>query len=142
MGVRVRLETTTNQRHALLSHAGAARFTYSWGLELRQKAYVYAGAREDAISLHKLLNSLKAEHYPWMYEVSKCAPQEALRDLDKAYENWWRRLKEGKRGRKAGAQVAPEGWSGWLPTHRLHSRGEREREGLHLSPPHRRRAPL
>ena len=75
------------QRHALLSHAGAARFTYNWGLELRQKAYAYAGAREDAISLHKPLNSLRAEHYPWMHEVSKCAPQEVLRDLDKAYEN-------------------------------------------------------
>ena len=75
------------QGRALLSHAGAARFTYNWGLELRQKAYSYAGAREDAISLHKLLNSLKAESYPRMYEVSKCAPQEALRDLDKAYEN-------------------------------------------------------
>ena len=75
------------QRHALLSHAGAARFAYNWGLEVRQKAYAYAGAREDAISLHKLLNSLKAESYPRMYEVSKCAPQEALRDLDKAYEN-------------------------------------------------------
>ena len=76
------------QGHALLSHAGAARFTYNWGLESRQKAYSYAGGhKENAISLHKLLNSLKAEHYPWMYEVSKCAPQEALRDLDKAYEN-------------------------------------------------------
>ena len=76
MGVRVRLETTTKQRHALLSHAGAAgvspatvrrwrdallshagaaRFAYNWGLELRQKAYSYAGGhKENAISLHKL----------------------------------------------------------------------------------------
>ena len=130
------------QGHALLSHAGAARFTYNWGLEVRQKAYSYAGAREDAISLHKLLNPLKAEHYPWMYEVSKCAPQEALRDLDKAYENWWRRLKEGKRGRRAGAQVAPEGRSGRLPTHRGHLRGERGRASLYPSPTHWARAPL
>ena len=87
MGVHVPLEPTTKQGHALLSHAGAARFAYNWGLEVRQKVYSYAGGhKENAISLHKLLNSLKAEHYR-MYEVSKCAPQEALRDLDKAYEN-------------------------------------------------------
>jgi len=30
-----------------------------------------------------------------MYEVSKCAPQEALRDLDRAFANFFRRLTEG-----------------------------------------------
>jgi len=30
-----------------------------------------------------------------MYEVSKCAPQEALRDLDKAFTNFWRGKKKG-----------------------------------------------
>jgi len=32
---------------------------------------------------------------PWMYEVSKCAPQEALRNLDRAYANFFRRCKQG-----------------------------------------------
>jgi len=31
-----------------------------------------------------------------MYEVSKCSPQEALRDLDRAFRNFYRGLKEGK----------------------------------------------
>lgn len=30
-----------------------------------------------------------------MYEVSKCAPQEALRDLDKAFKNFFQSLKQG-----------------------------------------------
>ena len=30
-----------------------------------------------------------------MYEVSKCAPQEALRDLDRAFKNFFRGLKAG-----------------------------------------------
>jgi len=34
------------------------------------------------------LNKLKQTDYPWMYEVSKCAPQEALRDLEKAFKNF------------------------------------------------------
>jgi putative transposase len=33
----------------------------------------------------------------WMYEVSKCAPQEALRDLDRAYANFFRRVKNGEK---------------------------------------------
>jgi putative transposase len=37
-----------------------------------------------SIDLHKrLVNEVKSVHQ-WYYEVSKCAPQEALRNLDKA----------------------------------------------------------
>ena len=103
MGARVRLEPTREQARALLCHAGAARWAYNWALGVRRAAYAHAGLRENAISLHKLLNSLKPTLCPWMYEVSKCAAQEALRDLDTAYKNWWRRLGEGKKGKAAGA---------------------------------------
>src|SRR5690606_694652 len=43
------------------------------------------------------LNRLKKTQFPWMYEVSKCAPQEALRDLDRAFRNFFRGLKEGRK---------------------------------------------
>src|SRR5262249_39451979 len=42
---------------------------------------------------------------PWMYEVSKCAPQEALRNLDNAFAHFFRRVtlkKEGKLRGKIG----------------------------------------
>lgn len=53
-------------------------------------------SKPNAIQLHKELNSRKKEDFPWMYEVSKCSPQEALRDLEKAFKNFFRGLKEGK----------------------------------------------
>jgi putative transposase len=109
MGVRVRLEPTTAQEQGLTCHAGAARWAYNWGLEIRRQAYEHGRQRENAITLHRLLNSLKPTVFPWLYEVSKCAPQEALRDLDRAYENWWRRLKEGKHGRATGKQSRAAG---------------------------------
>jgi len=34
-----------------------------------------------------------------MYDVSKCAPQEALRDLDVAYKNFFRRVKQGAKAK-------------------------------------------
>jgi transposase len=37
-----------------------------------------------------------------MYEVSKCAPHEALRDLDKAYKNFFRRVELKKQGKWKG----------------------------------------
>src|SRR5271169_6920420 len=51
----------------------------------------------NAIEQHRLLNSMKPSEFPWMYEVSKCAPQEALRDLDRAFENFFRGLKQGQK---------------------------------------------
>jgi len=38
---------------------------------------------------------LKQNELSWMYEVSKCAPQESLRDLDKAYAHFFKRVKQG-----------------------------------------------
>lgn len=53
------------------------------------------------MELHKALNARKATEFFWMYEVSKCAMQEALRDLDVAYKNAFKRLKEKKGGKKS-----------------------------------------
>jgi putative transposase len=50
----------------------------------------------SAISLHKEWNGWKRQHAPWWTQVSKCAPQEALRDLERAFRGWWRRFKRKK----------------------------------------------
>lgn len=104
-GYKTELGLNNEQRTACLKHAGAARFAYNWGLTRSQAAYGTTGKRPSAIDLHKELNAFKATEYPWMYEVSKCAPQEALRDLDAAFRHFFRRCrlkKEGKRRGKLG----------------------------------------
>ena len=70
-------------------HINAARFAWNWGLACRIEAYKEHGETLNAISLHRELNTLKKTDFAWMYSVSKCAPQEALRDLDKAYTNFF-----------------------------------------------------
>lgn len=68
-----------------MKHTGAARWAYNWGLARKIEA-IRSGARvPTAIDLHRELNSQKRSTYPWLYEVSKCAPQEALRNLDRAF---------------------------------------------------------
>lgn len=83
------LDPNNVQRTALLRHAGAARFAYNWGLARRKEEYKKIGKSSNAIELHRQLNALKRTDFPWMYEVSKCAPQEALRDLDRAFRNFF-----------------------------------------------------
>ncbi len=89
---RYELKPNVSQRILLAKHAGTARFTYNWGLAQRIKLFERSEGKErftSAIAQHKVLNSLKATEFPWMYEVSKCAAQEALRDLDRAFKNFW-----------------------------------------------------
>jgi putative transposase len=86
---KTELDPNNAQRTSLLKHAGAARFAYNWGLAQRMEECVRTGKSSNAIELHRQLNVLKRTDFPWMYEVSKCAPQEALRDLDRAYRNFF-----------------------------------------------------
>ena len=92
---RTELDLNDVQRTACLRHAGAARWAYNWGLRQKIERYEQTGKSPSAIDLHRELNVLKKTEVPWMYEVSKCAPQEALRNLDKAFDGFFRRCKAG-----------------------------------------------
>ena len=92
---RAELDPSDGQRTALLRHAGAARFAYNWGLQRKQEVWwmnrlpVPRIKTPSAIDLHRELNRRKRRDLGWMYASSKCAPQEALRDLDRAYRNFF-----------------------------------------------------
>jgi putative transposase len=97
---RYELDPNNRQRSVLHRHAGVARFAFNWGLEQRISLFKqnHGEARfTDAMKQHKLLNSLKRSHFQWMYECSKCAPQEALRNLHRAFQNFHSGRKKGKR---------------------------------------------
>jgi len=93
---RYELKPNVAQRILLAKHAGVARFAYNWGLGQRIALYEKDKQSTNAIEQHRLLNSLKASEFPWIYEVSKCAPQEALRNLDRAYQNFFRGVSQGQ----------------------------------------------
>ena len=102
LSYQAEIRPTPRQRQALLAHAGTARWAYNWGLSQHRAAYekwVSEGKPKkwkgwpNYFTLHPALVKLKktaAEDggVPWMYEVSKCAPQEALRNLDVAFKNF------------------------------------------------------
>jgi putative transposase len=93
---RYELKPNCAQRTHLAKHAGTARFAYNWGLGQRIALYNQHKKSTNAIEQHRVLNSLKETEFPWMYEVSKCSPQEALRDLDRSFKNFFRGIKQGQ----------------------------------------------
>ena len=82
------LKPNAAQRQAILQHIGAARFAYNWGLEIVKKSLEKKEKIPSAPELHKMWNIWKKDNAPWWKEVSKCAPQEAFRDLERGIKKW------------------------------------------------------
>ncbi len=68
---------------------GTARFAYNWGLSQRIQQYKNTGKSDNFYSQKKQFNQAKKIDFTWTYEVSKCVPQEALRNLDTAYNKFF-----------------------------------------------------
>ncbi len=98
-GCRVELDLNHEQITACKKHCGAARFAYNWGLARKQEDYKAGKKTSSAVDLHHEINALKKTEIPWGYEVSKCAFQEALRDLDDAFKHFFRKCKLKKEGK-------------------------------------------
>ena len=86
------------------SHAGASRFAWNWGLAKVRERYAAEGKWYSAIDLHKLWNATKKMDpaLAWWSENSKCAYQEAFRDLDRALRDYIRSKKGEWRGQPLG----------------------------------------
>ena len=91
---RIRLDPNSVQVTYLARAAGTARFAYNWALGEWQKQYEACKAdptltRPSEAALRRQLNSIKREQYPWMLEVTKNAPQMAIMQLGRAFENFF-----------------------------------------------------
>ena len=90
-GYKARLYPTPSQKTLLLKNIGACRFVYNHFLARKKDAY-----RKDGTSLSynrtaAMLTGLKADpDYPWLNECDSMALQESLRNLDRAYENFFK----------------------------------------------------
>ena len=101
---RFALEPSAAQERMLRSHAGAARFAWNWGLAKCAERYAAEGTWYSAIDLHRLWNAAKKADpaLAWWAENSKCAYQEAFRDLDRALRHFVKSKKGLRKGKRLG----------------------------------------
>jgi hypothetical protein len=101
---RFALDPAPAQERALRSHAGAARFAWNWGLAKCKEGYEAEGKWYSAVDLHKLWNAEKRADpaLVWWPENSKCAYQEAFRDLGRALQDFTASKKGDRKGRRLG----------------------------------------
>lgn len=90
--LKIRLELNNTGKSRALQHAGTARYAYNWALDKCKKAYETKKKRPNAIALHKEWVIFKNAKATWAKEVSKCAPQQAFRNLDIAFQRSFKML--------------------------------------------------
>jgi putative transposase len=91
---RIALDPNKVQATHLARAAGIARFAYNWALAEWSRQFT-AHQADSALpspsqfSLRRQLNAIKREQFPWMLEVTKCAPQMAIIQLGNAFKNFF-----------------------------------------------------
>ena len=73
-----------------------ARSGCKWGVHLCKRLRSAGKPVPHAAEMHRRWNAEKPQR-SWVYGDAKCCGQEALRDLDRAFANFWRGRKEGRR---------------------------------------------
>jgi putative transposase len=89
---KIRLLPTKAQESELKKAAGAARFAYNWALAEWNEQYA-EGLKPNENKLSVKFNSIKREQFPWILQVSKCVPVKAIKNLGRAYSNYFAGLK-------------------------------------------------
>ena len=87
---RIALDPTNVQRSYFLRASGVARFSWNWALAQWRRQYEARQADPSVpaptdAALRRDLNRRKRAEFPWMYDVTKCASQEAVIDLGMAF---------------------------------------------------------
>lgn len=91
---KIQLLPNNIQRMTFRQWVGTARWAYNWGLERKIKAYQETGKSPGAYTLSKKITVMKHSTYLWLCDAPKSIPRTALRQLDAAYANFFRRVKQ------------------------------------------------
>lgn len=93
---KIELILNEEQRIYCCKAAGVARFSYNWALNQWKNQYeLYKNGQITSApnnqSLRKQLNSIKKKDFPWMLEVTKYAPQQAIMNLGEAFSRFFKK---------------------------------------------------
>ena len=91
---KFRIYPNKTQEELIQKTFGCTRFVYNYFLDKRIKAYEADKSNLNFYDCSKLLTELKKE-LVWLKEPDKCSLQNALKDLDAAYKNFFKRKDVG-----------------------------------------------
>ncbi len=106
---RIALDPSNKQRTYFARASGVARFAWNWALAEWQQQYEARKTdpslpQPSEAGLRRQLNGLKREQFPWMFDVTKCAVQEAIIDLGAAFRSFFEKRGRYPRFKKKGVR--------------------------------------
>lgn len=93
---KFRIYPNAAQENLIQRTFGCCRFVYNRFLALRIEAYKKRGETINYVACSNNMTNLKKE-LEWLKEVDATALQSSLRDLDTAFQNFFRGVKQGQR---------------------------------------------
>ena len=97
-GFKYRLDPTEGQRQLFAQFAGACRFLYNRGLAQRKAAYEEKGKYITYFDQNnELVHLKKQEGTQWLKDIHSQVLQQVLKNLDTAFQNFFRKVKSGKK---------------------------------------------
>jgi putative transposase len=94
---KTELDPNDRQQTFFRGCAGAARWVYNWALADRKARYEEHGLNTSMYEQSRRLNATKDELAPWLRETPYAVQEKAMRDLDAAFTNFFRRVKHGEK---------------------------------------------
>lgn len=119
-GQIIELKPNNRQATYFKKACGVARFAYNWALVEWQKQYQEDKAYRESCEqsgltidesqlnlpsygkINKLFNAIKREQFPFVMEITKCAPQIAIKQLSDAYKHFFKGESQYPKFRKKG----------------------------------------
>ena len=88
--IKVKIYPNNKQKVLIEKHFGCCRFAYNFGLELKTKVYTETKKSIGIYTIQKEIPKLYEEK-PWLKEVNSQSIQQSLKDLDLAYQHFFKK---------------------------------------------------
>ena len=94
---KFRIYPTAEQEKLIHQNFGCARFVYNYYLAKRKEVYEQTGKTMSRFQCNKDLTDLKKQdEYSWLKDADSTALIYSIQDLDTAFQNFFRRVKNGE----------------------------------------------
>ena len=107
---RIALDPNKAQAVYFRRACGTARFAFNWALDQWKRQYA-AGEKPSAAKLKVAWNDVRREQFPWSLEVTKCAGSQAVLNLGRAFENFFKKRARFPRFKKRGVHDSFALWN-------------------------------
>jgi len=98
---KIEIKPNKTQEQYLAKACGVARFTYNWALGRSIEAYKGQEKLKRNALKHEF-NQIKYTEFPFVNEVTKCASEQALSDVNTAYQHFFKHQSKFPRFKKKG----------------------------------------